>query len=232
MEHQTRRKSKPGLRRKTPPRPTLGLPSGTISASPDAELALGHRLHLARARPRLPAPPRTPQTTTLLTVAHVRKDSTILGKTFASFELGFDLDTCMKGHPHVIQHRDADASHKLTFTHTEVLLQPLRYPLPQGLERMANPSALVSALSRKTTDSIQQHSTRSCRPQDTKTSLLLARRPPGSTTYIPRCINRAIMTPPRGRGKKHLVTFSCLSVSALASISSRDLETSPLPLCL
>jgi hypothetical protein len=52
-------------------------PQAQNSASPDAGLALGHRLRLARARPRLPAPPRIPQTTTLLTMAHVRENSTI-----------------------------------------------------------------------------------------------------------------------------------------------------------
>jgi hypothetical protein len=35
-------------------------PRAQNSASPDAGLALGHHLHLARARPRLPAPPRIP----------------------------------------------------------------------------------------------------------------------------------------------------------------------------
>jgi hypothetical protein len=47
------------------------------SASPDAGLALGHHLRLARARPWLPAPPRIPQTATPLTVAHVRENSAI-----------------------------------------------------------------------------------------------------------------------------------------------------------
>jgi hypothetical protein len=77
MGHLIRRKSRQTLRHKTSPHPTLGLPSGAISASPDAELALRHHLRLARARPRLPAPPRIPQTTTPLTMAHVRENSTI-----------------------------------------------------------------------------------------------------------------------------------------------------------
>jgi hypothetical protein len=52
-------------------------PRAQNSASPDARLALGYHLRLALAWPRLHAPTRIPQTTTLSTVAHVRRSSTI-----------------------------------------------------------------------------------------------------------------------------------------------------------
>jgi hypothetical protein len=52
-------------------------PQAQTSASPDARLALGYHLRLARAWPQLHAPTRIPRTTTPSTVAHVRRSSTI-----------------------------------------------------------------------------------------------------------------------------------------------------------
>jgi hypothetical protein len=127
--HLIRQKNRPGHGRKTLSRPMSGLPSDTISTSPDDGLALGHRLHLARVWPRLLAPPRILQTTTLSTVARVRKNMTVSsGRLPPRPSLALSSISA----PNITQHRGIDASSKQTFTHTEALLQPLRYghPLP------------------------------------------------------------------------------------------------------
>jgi hypothetical protein len=154
----------------------------------------------------------------------------LIGKTSASSELGSDHDICSRGH--------------LTSPNTRALTHPvnrlLTIPRPcynhtvwasplLGARACGQPLGLGLGSQREKTGSSQQHSARSCHPQDAKTSPLEERRPLAQQHASPRCINRAAMTPPRGQAK-HFVVFSCLSVLALASIS---LGTWGLPLsCL
>jgi hypothetical protein len=115
------------------------------------------------------------------------------------------------------------------FTHTKALLQQLQYgqPLLWGLGHTTNPSAL--ALTRKLANTSQQCSTLSCHSQDAKTSPLGIRWPPAQQHTSPRCINRAVVVPPRGR--RTLSSFPpSISVLAFASIISRDLGL-PLSRC-
>jgi hypothetical protein len=110
--------------------------------------------------------------------------------------------------------KDDDAPHKQAFTHTEALLQQLRYghPLPWGLERMANPSASGSTLSGKTAGPSQQRSALSCHPQDAETSPLETRRPRVQQCASPRRINRAVIAPPRDRQGHRRTLSSPLSL--------------------
>ncbi|PWZ27654.1 hypothetical protein Zm00014a_042953 [Zea mays] len=80
MGHLIRRKSRLALGRRIPPHLTLGSPSGAISISTDVELTLGCCLRLARARPRLPAPPRIPQVTISPAMANVRESLKIASR--------------------------------------------------------------------------------------------------------------------------------------------------------
>jgi hypothetical protein len=156
-----------------------------------------------------------------------------LVKTFVLSEQGSDLDNHSKGI--TTSPSTGTLTHPISraFTHTESLLQQLRYgqPLPWGLGRTTNPSASASALSRKSASTSQQRSAPSCHSQDAKIYPLGIRRPPAQQHTSPRCINRAVVVPPRRR--RTLSSFPpSLSVLALTSISFRDLGTSPLPLCL
>jgi hypothetical protein len=156
-----------------------------------------------------------------------------LEKTSDSPEQGSDLDILSKGIP--MSPSTGTLTHPVSrlFTHTEALLQHLRYrhPPPWGLGRMANPSTSASALSGKTTSPSQQRSVSSCHPQDAKTSHPETRRPPVQQRTSLRCIKRAVVAPPRGRRTFNSFPPS-ISVLALALISSRDVGTSPLPSCL
>jgi hypothetical protein len=109
-----------------------------------------------------------------------------LEKTSASPERGSGLDVRSEGLPTSSSIGTLTLPVSRLFTHTEALLQQLRYghPLPWGLGRMADPSASASALSMKTTSSSQLRSAWSCHPQDAKTSPLGTQRPPTQTTYI------------------------------------------------
>jgi hypothetical protein len=73
------------------------------------------------------------------------------------------------------------------FTHTEALLQQLRYghPLPEGLGRMANPSAYASALCGKPTGTSKQCSALSRRLAGRQDISTLNTMTPGFTAYIP-----------------------------------------------
>jgi hypothetical protein len=156
-----------------------------------------------------------------------------LEKTSVSPEQGSDLGICSEGIPTSPSTGTLTHLVSMPFTHIKVLLQQLRYgqPLPWGLGRTGNPSTSASALSRKTTSASQQRSAPSCHPQDTKTPPLEIRWPPAQQHTSPRCRNRPVVVPPRGR--RTLSSFPpSLSVLALASISSRDLGTFPLPTCL
>jgi hypothetical protein len=62
------------------------------------------------------------------------------------------------GNLNVIPCKDADAPHKQSLAKTPALLQQLRHgkPLPRGLRRMDDPSALASALYGKPAGASQQ----------------------------------------------------------------------------
>jgi hypothetical protein len=201
MPNTTKKANRPsGVELRAPP--TLGSPSGAISASSDARLALGCCLCLIRARPRLPTPSRIPQVITPPTVAKVReKLDHRLRRTSASPEQDSDLDIRSEGL--LTSSNTGTLTHPVSrlFTHTEALLQTLRYghPLPWGLGRTINPLASDSAVSRKSASSSQQLSATSCHPQDAKTSPLETRRPPAQQHTSLRCINRAVVAPPKGR---------------------------------
>jgi hypothetical protein len=155
-----------------------------------------------------------------------------LRKTSASPEQDSDLDIRSEGI--TTSPATGTLTHPVSkpFTHIEALLQQLRYghSLPWVLGRTANPSVSAPARSRKSKSSSQQRSASSCHPQDVKTSLE-TRRPPAQQRTSPRCINRAVIAPPRDT--RTLSSFPpSISVLALVSINYRDLGTSHLPLCL
>jgi hypothetical protein len=98
MGYLIRRKSRLALGRKTLPRPMLGLPSSTISASPDVW-----------ARPRVSSPPRPNSSSATCSTVNPADDHSTncgarqgkldhrLGKTSASPEQVSDLNICSEG---------------------------------------------------------------------------------------------------------------------------------------
>jgi hypothetical protein len=192
-------------------------PRAPTSASLDAEFGLRWFLCLARARPRLPTPPRVPRAATPPIVAHVRDGSTNASERLPPHpSRALTLINATRNHD-VTQHRDADTPRKQAFTHTTTLLQQLRYvqPLPWGLGRTVNPSAYASTLSRKSTGNqraSQQCIASSYQSQDAKTSPLGIRRPPASQHTSPRCINRAVWFLQRSSKHKgeHSVVSQCV----------------------
>jgi hypothetical protein len=89
-------------------------------------------------------------------MAHVRKDSTDIGKTSASPKLDSNLDIHSKGHPNVIKYRRVNSSLKQRFSIPKSCYNhySMGNPSPRGLERVAEPS--TSGLSEKPMDSCQQ----------------------------------------------------------------------------
>jgi hypothetical protein len=130
-------------------------PRAQNSALPDVGLALGCNLRLARhwARSRVPSPPRPSSAKVTCSPTNPAGDHSAdcgkrQGKTSALPEQGSVLDIHNEGLP------TSPSTGTLThlvgrlFTHTEALLQPLRYghPLPWGLGRTVNPSTSASAV--------------------------------------------------------------------------------------
>jgi hypothetical protein len=153
-----------------------------------------------------------------------------LRKISALPEQGSDLDNRRKGINNYgmgfYPYRSAVTTTTVWVTTTTVWATP-----PLGARTTTNPSTSALALSRKSASASQQCSTPSYHSQDTKTSPFGTRQARASWHTLPRCINRAVVVLPKARRK--LSSFPpSRSVLALVLVSSRDLGTTPLPLCL
>jgi hypothetical protein len=118
-----------------------------------------------------------------------------LEKTSASLELGSDLNIRSKGHP--------------TSLNVGTLMRPVSRLLPMTKPYynhygMSTPSPRGSGVwptARPRLSAGKQQPARSCHTEGAKTSPRVARRPPAQQRTSPRCINRTVMTPPRGKGE-------------------------------